>query len=267
MGAPSKCTNRRRRSHAAAPDSIARTDPGSGRSTLLTPHGGGSEQQATIPATCAAHRGLAPLLKRSLDVVGSTAALTLLLPVFVGCALAVKANSSGPVLFRQIRVGRDGQTFRCFKFRTMQPGSQERQEQLRSASIQDGPAFKLPDDPRITRVGRVLRRYSLDELPQFLNVLIGDMSMVGPRPPLPAEVEKYSPWQRRRISVKPGLTCIWQVHGRNRVSFDRWVAMDLHYIDHWSLWLDIKLILLTVRVVLADARGRPSGFRGIGAKA
>jgi exopolysaccharide biosynthesis polyprenyl glycosylphosphotransferase len=251
MGAPSKCTHRRRRSHAAAPGSIARTDPGSGRATLLTPHGGGSEQQAPIAATCAAHRGLAPLLKRSLDVVGSTAALTLLLPVFVGCALAVKASSSGPVFFRQIRVGRNGQTFRCFKFRTMQPGSQERQEQLRSASIQDGPAFKLPDDPRITRVGRVLRRYSLDELPQFLNVLIGDMSMVGPRPPLPAEVEKYSPWQRRRISVKPGLTCIWQVHGRNRVSFDRWVAMDLHYIDHWSLWLDIKLILLTVRVVLA----------------
>lgn len=251
MGARSKCTDGRRRSHAAAPGSIARTAPGSGRATLPTSHGGGSGQRATNPATCAAHRGLAPLIKRSLDVVGSTAALTLLLPVFVGCALAVKASSTGPIFFRQTRVGRDGRTFGCFKFRTMQPGSEERQEQLRRASIQDGPAFKLRSDPRITRVGRVLRRYSLDELPQFLNVLIGDMSMVGPRPPLPAEVEQYSPWQRRRISVKPGLTCIWQVHGRNRVSFDRWVAMDLHYIDHWSLWLDLKLILHTVRVVLA----------------
>ena len=116
---------------------------------------------------------------------------------------------------------------------------------------QDGPAFKIPQDPRITPVGRLLRKFSIDELPQVLNVLLGDMSLVGPRPPIPTEVEKYSWWQRRRISVKPGLTCVWQVWGRNRVSFKRWVEMDLYYIDNWSLWLDVKLIAHTFRAVLA----------------
>jgi exopolysaccharide biosynthesis polyprenyl glycosylphosphotransferase len=196
------------------------------------------------------NQGFAALLKRSLDVVGATTALALLLPVFLGCALAVKANSQGPVFFRQVRVGRNGEPFQCFKFRTMRQGADTQLEELRGANIQDGPAFKVPGDPRITRVGRILRKFSLDELPQFLNVLIGDMSLVGPRPPIPTEVAKYSPWQRRRISVKPGLTCVWQVYGRNRVSFDRWVAMDLYYIDNWSLWLDLKLIVHTVRAVI-----------------
>jgi lipopolysaccharide/colanic/teichoic acid biosynthesis glycosyltransferase len=143
-----------------------------------------------------------------------------------------------------------GETFNCLKFRTMHVGAQSQQELLRKASIQDGPAFKIPEDPRITLIGRFLRKFSLDELPQLWNVLVGDMSLVGPRPPIPVEVEKYTWWQRRRISVKPGLTCLWQVYGRNRVSFKRWVEMDLFYIDNWSLWLDLKLIAHTFRVVL-----------------
>ena len=193
---------------------------------------------------------LSQLLKRVVDVVGASIGVLLLLPVFVGCALAVKLSSQGPVFFRQQRVGKSGRTFNCLKFRTMRVGAQAQQELLRSASIQDGPAFKIPKDPRITPVGRMLRKFSLDELPQLFNVLLGDMSIVGPRPPIPTEVEKYTWWQRRRISVKPGLTCVWQVYGRNRVSFKRWVEMDLYYIDNWSLWLDLKLIAHTVRVVL-----------------
>ena len=189
--------------------------------------------------------------KRFIDVVGAAAGIIILMPVLLACALMVKLNSRGPILYSQTRVGRLGRTFRCLKFRTMHVGAQELQELLRAESIQDGPAFKLDSDPRVTRVGKVLRKFSLDELPQLFNVLLGDMSLVGPRPPMPSEVEKYAWWQRRRISIKPGLTCIWQVYGRNRVSFKRWVEMDLFYIDNWSLWLDIKLILKTVRVVFS----------------
>ncbi|MGE3174346.1 MAG: sugar transferase [Planctomycetota bacterium] len=196
------------------------------------------------------NRSLAMFAKRLIDLVGAALGLLLLLPAFVACGLAVKLTSRGPVFFPQIRVGRNGEHFRCLKFRTMKVGAQLQQEDLRKNSIQDGPAFKIPDDPRLTRVGGFLRRYSLDELPQLLNVLIGDMSLVGPRPPIPSEVDRYTWWQRRRISVKPGLTCVWQVWGRNRVSFKRWVEMDLYYIDNWSLWLDLKLIVHTVRAVV-----------------
>ncbi|HEX5050611.1 MAG TPA: sugar transferase [Planctomycetota bacterium] len=198
-----------------------------------------------------ANQDLAALVKRSIDVIGACAALIVLMPVFLACALAVKLTSRGPVFFRQIRVGRNGEHFNCLKFRTMRVGADAQQNLLRSASIQDGPAFKVRKDPRVTPIGRVLRKFSLDELPQFLNVLVGDMSIVGPRPPIPTEVEKYAWWQRRRISVKPGLTCVWQVYGRNSVSFKRWVEMDLYYIDNWSLWLDLKLIAHTVRVVVS----------------
>ena len=197
------------------------------------------------------NQSFAQLAKRAIDVVGAAVGIIILLPAFVISAIAVKATSSGPILFRQTRVGKNGEHFTCFKFRTMRVGAHAQQELLRSASTQDGPAFKIPDDPRITPAGRLLRKFSLDELPQLFNVLRGDMSLVGPRPPIPSEVEKYSWWQRRRISVKPGLTCVWQVWGRNRVSFKRWVEMDLYYIDNWSLWLDIKLIAHTFRTVLA----------------
>ncbi len=193
---------------------------------------------------------LAHVAKRAIDVVGAGIGLVGLLPVFAACALAVKLTSSGPIFFGQTRVGQGERHFRCLKFRTMRVGAQAQQELLRSASTQDGPAFKMPADPRITPVGRILRKFSLDELPQLVNVLIGDMSLVGPRPPIPSEVERYHWWQKRRVSVKPGLTCLWQVYGRNRVSFKRWVEMDLFYIDNWSLWLDLKLIVHTFRVVL-----------------
>lgn len=190
------------------------------------------------------------LAKRAIDLVGATIGIVALAPVFLACAIAVKLTSPGPVLFRQARVGKAGRVFDCLKFRTMVVGAHAQQQKLRAASIQDGPAFKIPNDPRITPIGRLLRRFSLDELPQLFNVLLGDMSLVGPRPPIPSEVEDYAWWQRRRVSVTPGLTCIWQVYGRNRVSFKRWVEMDLYYIDNWSLWLDLKLIAHTFRVVL-----------------
>jgi exopolysaccharide biosynthesis polyprenyl glycosylphosphotransferase len=195
-------------------------------------------------------QSLALLCKRALDLVGALFGLVLLLPALTFCALAVKLTSRGPVLFHQVRVGQNGEQFRCYKFRTMRRDAAALQEQLRARSIQDGPAFKVRNDPRLTRIGGFLRRYSLDELPQMFNVLLGDMSLVGPRPPIPSEVERYTWWQRRRIAVKPGLTCIWQVWGRNCVSFKRWVEMDLYYIDNWSLWLDVKLILHTVRAVV-----------------
>ena len=199
----------------------------------------------TVSAPTFAH-----VAKRALDVVGAGIGLVLLFPVFAACALAVKLTSSGPVFFRQTRVGQGERTFSCLKFRTMRVGAHAQQELLRGNSTQDGPAFKMPTDPRITPVGRILRKFSLDELPQLINVLLGDMSLVGPRPPIPSEVEKYQWWQKRRVSVKPGLTCLWQVYGRNRVSFKRWVEMDLFYIDNWSLWLDLKLIAHTFRAVL-----------------
>lgn len=193
---------------------------------------------------------LAGVCKRGVDVVGAAVGLVALLPVLIACALVVKLTSSGPILYRQTRVGRMGRTFRCLKFRTMHEGAHDQQTLLLPANQQDGPAFKIDGDPRVTKVGRILRKYSLDELPQLVNVLLGDMSLVGPRPPVPSEVEQYSWWQRRRISIKPGMTCVWQVYGRNRVSFKRWVEMDLFYIDNWSLWMDFKLIAKTVRVVL-----------------
>ena len=195
-------------------------------------------------------RSLATFTKRIVDLVGASIGVALLLPVLVACALAIKLTSKGPILYSQVRVGRQGQMFRCFKFRTMKTGTHKQQAKLRGDSIQDGPAFKIPNDPRITRVGAWLRRYSLDELPQLFNVLLGDMSLVGPRPPIPSEVDRYEWWQRRRISVVPGLTCVWQVWGRNQVSFKRWVEMDLYYIDNWNLWLDLKLIAHTVRTVV-----------------
>ena len=194
-------------------------------------------------------RALAVAAKRAIDVVGAGLGVLTLLPVLVGCAVAVKLTSRGPILYRQTRVGAGGRLFPCLKFRTMREGADRQQELLRSASVQDGPAFKMTADPRITPIGRFLRKYSLDELPQLINVLAGHMSLVGPRPPIPSEVDRYAWWQKRRVSVKPGLTCLWQVWGRNRVSFKRWVEMDLYYIDNWTLWMDVKLILHTLRVV------------------
>ncbi len=193
---------------------------------------------------------LALFTKRVIDV--SVAAVTLLVTAVLWpfLAVAIKLSSLGPVLYRQERCGLRGRRFELLKFRTMVEGAEEMQPQLAHLNVMDGPVFKAPDDPRVTTVGRWLRRWSLDELPQLVNVLTGDMSLVGPRPPLPDEVQRYEPWQRRRLAMKPGLTCLWQVSGRSEVDFARWMAMDLAYIDHWSLWLDFKILALTVPAVL-----------------
>ena len=191
-------------------------------------------------------------IKRLMDIVISGAALLVLSPVFASVAVAVKLSSPGPVYFRQVRCCRNGRRFTLYKFRSMVSGAEYRIEELRSLNEMGGPVFKMDRDPRLTRIGRYLRRTSLDEIPQFWNVLKGDMSLVGPRPPLPQEVEKYEVWQRRRLSMKPGITCIWQVSGRNQIEFDQWMRMDLRYIDRWSLWLDLKILALTVRAVLTQ---------------
>ncbi len=189
-------------------------------------------------------------IKRVMDIIISLFMLILLSPVFLITAIAIKIDSKGPVLFKQTRSGLNGRKFTLYKFRSMIVGAEMKKKLLEQMNEMDGPVFKIKRDPRITRVGRIIRKFSIDELPQLFNVLKGDMSIVGPRPPLPVEVEMYELWQRRRLSLKPGLTCIWQVSGRNNINFDRWMEMDLEYIDSWSLWLDIKILFKTVFVVL-----------------
>lgn len=188
--------------------------------------------------------------KRLFDIVSTGVALWVLAPLLLGVAALVKLTSKGPVLFRQQRVGLHGRPFQMLKFRTMVVNAEELKATLAAQNEMDGPVFKMKQDPRITPLGRVLRKFSIDELPQLINVLRGDMSVVGPRPPVPNEVAKYEPWQRRRLSVRPGLTCIWQVSGRNEISFEQWMYMDLQYIDTWSFSKDISLILKTFPVVL-----------------
>lgn len=190
------------------------------------------------------------LAKRTFDILFSGLVLVVASPVLAVVAVGIRLDSKGPVFFKQIRSGRNGRKFVLYKFRSMVPGAEEKLEELRSKNEMSGPVFKMKGDPRVTRFGRFLRKTSLDEFPQFWNVLKGDMSIVGPRPPIPAEVEKYEPWQRRRLSMKPGITCIWQVSGRNHINFEDWMKLDLQYIDRWSLWLDFKLIFQTIRVVI-----------------
>jgi exopolysaccharide biosynthesis polyprenyl glycosylphosphotransferase len=197
---------------------------------------------------------IAPLslfLKRALDVAVASAGLFVTAPLLALVALAIKLSSRGPVLYRQERSGLRGRRFQLLKFRTMIDGADTMCEQVAHLNVMDGPVFKAPDDPRITRVGRILRRWSLDELPQLINVLRGHMSLVGPRPPIPAEVDQYQLWQRRRLAMKPGMTCLWQISGRSEIDFATWMELDLAYLDHWSLWLDVKILLLTVPAVLS----------------
>jgi exopolysaccharide biosynthesis polyprenyl glycosylphosphotransferase len=194
------------------------------------------------------------LVKRVTDLLGSAAALVLLSPVFAVTAFLVKATSPGPVFFTQERVGLNGRKFKLYKFRSMYRDAEARRAALAGRNEMSGPVFKIKDDPRITAVGKWMRRFSIDELPQFWNVLAGDMSLVGPRPPIPEEVKKYERWQRRRLSMKPGITCLWQVSGRNAIDFEDWMRLDLAYIDTWSLRLDVQILLRTVPVVLT-ARG------------
>jgi lipopolysaccharide/colanic/teichoic acid biosynthesis glycosyltransferase len=191
-----------------------------------------------------------PLWKRAFDVVGASLGLLVLLPVFAVIALAIKATSRGPVFFRQLRSGRGGRPFVMYKFRTMTVGADARKSELLHLNEQDGPAFKIRNDPRVSRLGRWLRQTSLDELPQLWNVLVGDMSFVGPRPLPCAETDACARWHRRRLHIVPGLTGLWQVKGRSRVTFDEWMRMDLQYAGSQSLWQDLKLLLLTVPAVV-----------------
>jgi exopolysaccharide biosynthesis polyprenyl glycosylphosphotransferase len=189
------------------------------------------------------------------DAVISATLLVVLSPLFLALAIAVKLSSRGPILFRQTRCGLNGRRFTLYKFRTMYQGADQRLDEVAHLNEVNGPAFKARKDPRITAVGRWLRRWSIDELPQLVNVLKGQMSLVGPRPPIPAEVERYQRWQRRRLSMKPGITGLWQVSGRAGIGeFDDWIEFDLRYIDQWSLWLDFKILLKTIPAVLF-ARG------------
>ena len=191
-----------------------------------------------------------PLWKRAIDITGALVGLALLAPLFAVVAVAIKLSSPGPVIFRQRRSGRGGRPFWMYKFRTMVADAEARKKELMARNEQDGPAFKIRNDPRVTRLGRFLRKTSLDELPQLWNVLRGDMSLVGPRPLPCAEADACEGWQRRRLDVTPGITCIWQVRGRSAVSFADWVRMDVQYIRSQSLQQDLKLLLLTVPAVL-----------------
>jgi len=193
---------------------------------------------------------LALLIKSVVDRILSVLGVVSLAPLFLFIALLIKVSSPGPVFFRQVRCGLNGRTFTLLKFRTMVLEAETLRLQLATANEMDGPVFKIKEDPRVTLVGRFLRKTSLDELPQLINVLRGEMSLVGPRPPLPSEVKDYKHWQRRRLSMKPGLTCTWQVSGRNDIRFEDWMRMDLEYIDRWSLLLDLKLMLKTVPAVI-----------------
>ncbi len=194
--------------------------------------------------------GLNQLVKRVVDVVSSALALFLGAPLMAMIALMIKLDSPGAVLFRQERVGKDGRRFTLYKFRSMTEGAEHQQEALQTLNEADGPLFKIKEDPRTTRLGKWLRRLSLDELPQFYNILLGEMSLIGPRPPLPTEVIQYKEWQKRRLEISPGLTGLWQVSGRSELTFDEMAMLDIYYIENWSPGLDAKILWRTIPRVL-----------------
>ncbi|WP_066628394.1 sugar transferase [Clostridium magnum] len=190
--------------------------------------------------------------KRVLDIFGSLCGTILLSPVMIIVAIAIKINSRGPVFFAQERVGKDGKKFRMYKFRSMVINAEEILDKLKDKNEMTGPMFKIKGDPRVTNVGRFIRRTSIDELPQLLNVLKGEMSLVGPRPNLPREVDKFSEYHKLKLLAKPGLTCYWQVMGRSSIGFEEWMRLDIRYIEERSLWVDLKLIFRTVWVLFGD---------------
>jgi lipopolysaccharide/colanic/teichoic acid biosynthesis glycosyltransferase len=190
-------------------------------------------------------------LKRVLDIGLASLGLVATFPIWLGILIAIRLDSPGPSIFVQQRVGRHGRTFRFFKFRSMYADAEQRLAEVRAQNEVDGPVFKIRKDPRVTRVGAFLRRSSLDELPQLINILRGDMSLVGPRPPLPAEVAQYRPSDSVRLSVKPGLTCLWQISGRSNVSFDQWMELDREYVRNLSLWMDLIILVRTFKAVLS----------------
>jgi exopolysaccharide biosynthesis polyprenyl glycosylphosphotransferase len=191
------------------------------------------------------------ILKRVLDIAGSSLLLTLLLPLFAMVAALIKITSPGPVFFQQERVGLNKRRFLIYKFRTMVTNAEEMMPQLEKRNEVSGPVFKIKDDPRITGIGKWLRRTSIDELPQLFNVLKGDMSLVGPRPLPVRDYQGFNEdWQRRRFSVRPGITCLWQVQGRSSIAFEQWMELDIQYLDEWSLWLDLKILARTIPAVV-----------------
>ncbi|MFH1710001.1 MAG: undecaprenyl-phosphate glucose phosphotransferase [bacterium] len=195
-------------------------------------------------------QGFNAFLKRFVDICVSLTALLVLSPLIVLFAVAIRLESRGPVLFTQKRVGEDGKMFNLYKFRSMVQGAEGRLEEVIAQKGGDIIRFKAKDDPRITRVGKIIRKLSIDELPQLLNVLMGDMSLVGPRPPLPIEVERYSAWHKKRLRVRPGITGLWQVSGRSELSFEDMVRLDIYYIENWSLWMDFRIVLRTIPTII-----------------
>ena len=190
--------------------------------------------------------------KRAIDIIGAGSGLLLLSPVIAIVACAVKFTSKGPIFFSQKRVGKNGKLFDMYKFRSMVVNAEELKEKLAHQNEMSGPMFKMKDDPRVTKVGKFIRKTSLDELPQLWNVLKGDMSLVGPRPSLPKEVKQFEEWMYKRLTVKPGLTCYWQVSVRNNIDFEDWMKLDISYVEDRNLWIDIKLIFKTVFVLFGD---------------
>ena len=192
------------------------------------------------------------ICKRTIDIIGAGLGLILLSPIIAVVACAVKFTSKGPVFFSQKRVGKNGELFEMYKFRSMVVNAEELKENLEEQNEMSGPMFKIKDDPRVTKVGKFIRKTSIDELPQLWNVLKGDMSLVGPRPSLPKEVEQFDNWMFKRLSVRPGLTCYWQVSGRNNIDFEDWMKLDVKYVEERNFWIDIKLIFKTVFVLFGD---------------
>jgi len=189
-------------------------------------------------------------VKRICDIIISLTCLIIFMPFTIFIIILIKIESKGPAIFSQIRCSKNGRQFKMLKFRTMIPNAEMLKDNLKDIDEQSGPVFKIKQDPRITKIGKFLRKTSLDEMPQLINVLLGDMSIVGPRPPIPEEVNNYEAWQRRKLSMRSGITCIWQVSGRNDIPFEKWMELDLEYIDNWSLLLDLKILLKTIPAVL-----------------
>ncbi|WP_373689099.1 sugar transferase [Clostridium sp. YIM B02551] len=194
--------------------------------------------------------------KRLIDIIGSLAGLILLSPIILIVSVLIKLDSQGTIVFSQLRIGKNGQAFRMYKFRSMVTNAEELKARLLESNEMSGPMFKMKNDPRITKIGRFIRKTSIDELPQLFNVLKGEMSLVGPRPSLPKEVEKFEPWMRERLNVKPGLTCYWQVMGRNSIDFVDWMKLDIKYVRERNFLLDVKLIFKTFFVLFGDDNAR-----------
>lgn len=212
----------------------------------------GKENSLEIQVVNKENRLIYNSTKRLMDILLSLLGLIIVSPIMLIVAILIKLESSGPVIFSQKRVGLNGKEFNMLKFRSMVKNAEELKEKLQKQNEMSGPMFKMKEDPRVTKVGRFIRKTSIDELPQLINILKGEMSLVGPRPSLPKEVANFEPWMLERLNVKPGLTCYWQVSGRNNIDFEDWMKLDIKYVKDRTLWLDIKLIFKTFFVLFGD---------------